>query len=53
MPYFTQIIKQEMEDDIDWYSLSETEQQNYKKMRKAVSVYGKRLHQVCSCLGEM
>ena len=42
-----------MEDDIDWSSLSASEQENYKKMRKAVSVDEKRLDQVCSLLGEM
>lgn len=37
IPYYTQIIKEEMDDDIDWDSLSPNEQQKYKKMRKEVS----------------
>jgi hypothetical protein len=41
VPYYTQIIKQEHEDDDEnetaWTSLSIGEQRNYQKMRKEVS----------------
>jgi hypothetical protein len=39
MPYYTQVIKHENEYDneMEWDSLTTTEQQSYKKMRKEVS----------------
>jgi hypothetical protein len=40
VPYYNQLIKQEYDDDdhdIAWKSLSFTEKQIYKKMRKEVS----------------
>ncbi len=36
MPYYTQFMKQETDDDMQWQSLSTAEQKYYKKMRKEV-----------------
>lgn len=54
VPYFTQIVKQELEDDIDWNSLSAIEQQNYKRKRREVNIHKEEFNRMCSLrLGTM
>ncbi len=40
MPYYTQFMKQETDDDMEWQSLSTAEQKYYKKLRKEVRLTG-------------